>query len=50
MIDKTISHYKIKAIEHYDKFHDLWKDTDRGISEITKLRGGWLPSKNYLKP
>ena len=23
-----------KAIEHYEKFLDLWKDTDPGIAEV----------------
>jgi len=25
---------RTKAIEHYDKFLDLWKDADPGISEV----------------
>ena len=26
--------YKGKAIEHYEKFLDLWKDADPGIAEV----------------
>ncbi len=26
--------WKGKAIEHYEKFLDLWKDADPGISEV----------------
>jgi len=25
---------KAKAIEHYEKFLDLWKDSDPGIAEV----------------
>jgi hypothetical protein len=37
---------KTKAIEHYEKFLDLWKDADPGIAEVedgkervTELKG-----------
>jgi len=26
--------YTAKAIEHYEKFLDLWKDADPGIAEV----------------
>ena len=29
---------KSKAIEHYEKFLDLWKDADRGIAEVENAR------------
>jgi len=29
---------KAKAIEHYEKFLDLWKDADAGISEVENAR------------
>ena len=32
------------AIEHYEKFRDLWKDADPGIAEVkdAKMRLEWL--------
>jgi hypothetical protein len=29
---------KCKAIEHYQKFLDLWKDADPGIAEVADTR------------
>ena len=30
--------WKGKAIEHYSKFLDLWKDADPGIAEVEDAR------------
>ncbi|MCK4787307.1 MAG: hypothetical protein KAV87_26345 [Desulfobacteraceae bacterium] len=29
---------KVKAIKHYEKFLDLWKDADPGIAEVEDAR------------
>jgi len=29
---------KAKAIEHYEKFLDLWKDADPGIAEVENAK------------
>ena len=35
MIDRELLQSKTaKAIEHYEKFLDLWKDADPGIAEV----------------
>jgi serine/threonine protein kinase/Tfp pilus assembly protein PilF len=38
--------WKGKAIEHYEKFLDLWKDTDYGIAEVNDARGRLAGLKN----
>jgi hypothetical protein len=30
--------WKGKAIEHYEKFLDLWKNADPGISEVEEAK------------
>jgi hypothetical protein len=34
-----------KAIEHYEKFLDLWKDADPGIAEAEDAKEGLLGLK-----
>ena len=34
MIGYLVKGNKAKAIEHYEKFLDLWKDADPGIVEV----------------
>jgi hypothetical protein len=39
-----------EAKEYYEKFLDLWKDTDAGIVEVEDAKSGWLScrGKKYL--
>ena len=40
---------KTKAIEHYEKFLDLWKDADPGIAEVEDARGRLMRLKKSAK-
>ena len=37
MLEETQKGWKAKAIEHYEKFLNLWKDADPGIAEDVKI-------------
>ncbi len=44
MLLETKNGNTAKAIEHYEKFLDLWKDADPGIDEVDDARervAGW---------
>ncbi len=44
MLGETRKGWKDKAITHYEKFLDLWKNADHGIAEIEdakKKLAGW---------
>ena len=38
MFEETKNGNRAKAIEHYEKFLDLWKDADPGIAEVEDAR------------
>ncbi len=38
MLEETQKGYNARAIEHYEKFLDLWKDADPGIVEVDDAR------------
>jgi hypothetical protein len=45
-IHRTEKGWKGKAIEHYEKFLDLWKDADPGIAEVEDARERLAGLKN----
>ena len=46
MLEETQKGQKAKAIEHYEKFLNLWKDADPGFAEVEDAKGrfGWRGS------
>ncbi len=34
MFEETEKGWRAKAVEHYERFLDLWKDADPGIAEV----------------
>ncbi|NIN92860.1 hypothetical protein GTO36_07745 [bacterium] len=46
MISKSIRNARSKAIDHYEKFLDLWKDADPGIAEVEDAKKRLAGMKN----
>jgi hypothetical protein len=38
MLEETQKGWIAKAVEHYEKFPELWKDADPGIGEVEDAR------------